>query len=96
MKTTIGSETMISNCLTNVGNYSKALRANNVKEILAVQRDYDNLKLEGSILRINISLGLEAEPKIHTALEQIINGHETTLQVERSTKIMFVDLLKPR
>ncbi|MFH1118215.1 MAG: hypothetical protein V1775_00220 [Bacteroidota bacterium] len=102
MKTTLGSDQIIQNCLINAGSYNKAARAANVKQILSVRRDLTGIRLEGSVLRIDISNGIEAEPNIHSAIEQLINGHETTLQEGKSTatgrteKILLVDLLKPR
>ncbi len=102
MKTTIGSEQMVTNCLINAGSYNRAARAANVKQILSVRRDLTGIRLDGSVLRIDISNGFEAEQNIHSAIEQLINGHETTLQegknaaTNRTEKILLVDLLKPR
>ena len=99
MKKTISSNVMINNALTGLGMYDKANRGANVKEILAKLGTLDKIKLEGSNLKIDITLGHEAEPEIHSLLQEVINAHQTSVQETKTGlghKFLIVDLLKTR
>ena len=98
-KKQLSKSAMINNALTGLGIYSKATRSANVKAILDNKSKLSGLRIEGSCLKINVTLGFSAEPELLSKLQEVINSHEA--KVEETTTgtgqtFLVVDLMKPR
>jgi len=105
MKTKINGAEMVKNSLIGVGKFNKFSRQNDVKTVLAAINDRSEIKaeLDGSLLKIDCSHTFEAEPEIHAAISNLVNGHVTRTEKEnlndgyRTVKsYLIVDLLQPR
>ena len=96
---TISKQLMIDNALIGAGLFNRSNRKANVQAILQDKNKYKGLSVEGSSLKIDITLGFNAEHEFQDKLAEVINGHVTTVEKSNAgtgKTFLVVDLLKLR
>ena len=96
---TISRQMFIDNALIGAGLFNRANRKTNVQAILTDKSKYKGISVDGSLLKVDISLGFNAAPEFQDKLAEVINGHVST--VEKTNQgtgktFLVVDLLKLR
>ena len=96
---TISRQMFIDNALIGAGLFNRANRKANVQAILTDRNKYKGLSVDGSLLKIDITLGFQSDPGFQDKLSEVINGHVST--VEKTNQgtgktFLVVDLLKLR
>jgi len=95
-KKMFSSRTMSNNLILNAGVFNKPLRKANLQAVL--DGHTPGISVKGSILKINVTNGLEVTPDFYAKLQEVINGHESNLEPDDRTGRLniVVDLLKLR
>lgn len=96
---TISKNAMIESAITNLGQFNKLTRKANVQAILDCRSKVSGLSLNGSLLKVDVTLGFKAPENIHNSLREVMAGHEVS--IEKSTvglgkTYIVIDLLKMR
>ena len=96
---TISRQMFIDNALIGAGLFNKATRKANVTAILQDRSKYKGLSVDGSLLKVDITLGFSADTEFHNKLNEVVNAHVST--VEKTNQgtgktFLVVDLLKLR
>ena len=93
-----GQKQIITDLLLNAGIYSKVARKANLELVFRDRNKFSGVSLDGSLLKVNVTRGIECPADFMLHLQEILNGHETTLKTDDRTGRLeiIVDLLKIR
>ncbi len=98
MKTQFGKLQLIEKVITGVGSHVPANRKNNLQAILD-NRSQFNAKLEGQVLRVNITQGLSLDSEQYAKFMDICAGHECNIEeksIGTGYTYVLINLLRPK